>query len=47
VCVAVGLCPEIDEEGIIKAEELEVAGVETELDSGIPALRLLIRQLYS
>ena len=29
VCVAVGLCPEIDEEGVIKAKELKVAGVET------------------
>jgi hypothetical protein len=39
-CV-LGLCVEIDEVGVIEAEELEVAGVETELDSGIPLFRLL------
>ena len=36
VYLAVVIGVVIDEVGVIKAEELEVAGVEEELDSGIP-----------
>jgi hypothetical protein len=39
--LCVGFCVEIDEVGVLEAEEQELAGVETELDSGIPLLRLL------
>jgi hypothetical protein len=44
VYLAVVISVVIDEIGVIKAEELEVAGVEAELDSGIPLLRLLYRE---
>ena len=36
VYLAVVISVVIDQVGVIKAEELEVAGVEEELDSGIP-----------
>jgi hypothetical protein len=44
ICLAVVTVVVIEEVGVIKAEELEVAGVEAEVDSGIPLLRLLYRE---